>query len=86
MVSTLVAADWFIIPVFPSGYDLKGLELLMRTVNKVRERYNPVSGWQECFSGTTTALPLSTGTFTRCLRTGSVKRWSSTQQSAGAFG
>lgn len=41
MVSTLVAADWFIIPVFPSGYDLKGLELLMRTVNKVRERYNP---------------------------------------------
>ena len=41
MVSTLVAADWFIIPVFPSGYDLKGLELLMRTVTKVRERYNP---------------------------------------------
>lgn len=41
MVSTLVAADWFIIPVFPSGYDLKGLELLMRTVSKVRERYNP---------------------------------------------
>lgn len=41
MVSTLVAADWFIIPVFPSGYDLKGLELLMRTVGKVRERYNP---------------------------------------------
>jgi chromosome partitioning protein len=41
MVSTLVAADWFIIPVFPSGYDLKGLEQLMRTVSKVRERYNP---------------------------------------------
>lgn len=41
MVSTLIAADWFIIPVFPSGYDLKGLELLMRTVAKVRERYNP---------------------------------------------
>jgi chromosome partitioning protein len=41
MVSTLVAADWFIIPVFPSGYDLRGLELLMRTVTKVRERYNP---------------------------------------------
>ena len=41
MVSTLVAADSFIIPVFPSGYDLKGLELLMRTVSKVRERYNP---------------------------------------------
>src|SRR5262249_32330041 len=41
MVSTLIAANWFIIPVFPSGYDLKGLELLMRTVGKVRERYNP---------------------------------------------
>lgn len=41
MISALVAADWFIIPVFPSGYDLKGLELLMRTVSKVRERYNP---------------------------------------------
>jgi len=40
MISTLVASDWFIIPVFPSGYDLKGLELLMRTVAKVRERYN----------------------------------------------
>jgi len=41
MISALVAADWFIIPVFPSGYDLKGLELLMRTVAKVKERYNP---------------------------------------------
>ena len=40
MVSTLIAADWFIIPVFPSGYDLKGLELLMRTVSKVNERFN----------------------------------------------
>ncbi len=41
MVSSLVAADWFIIPVFPSGYDLKGLELLIRTVSKVKDRYNP---------------------------------------------
>ena len=41
MVSTLIAADWFIIPVFPSGYDVKGLELLMRTVAKVRQHYNP---------------------------------------------
>lgn len=40
MISTLIAADWFIIPVFPSGYDLRGLELLMRSVAKVRERYN----------------------------------------------
>jgi cellulose biosynthesis protein BcsQ len=50
MVSTIIAADWFIIPVFPSGYDLKALELLMRTVSRVRERYNPglrLAGEQE---------------------------------------
>lgn len=41
MTTALVAADWFIIPVFPSGYDLSGLETLVRTVDKVRKRYNP---------------------------------------------
>jgi chromosome partitioning protein len=41
MTSSLIAADWFIIPVFPSGYDLKGLETLTRTVEKVQKRYNP---------------------------------------------
>jgi chromosome partitioning protein len=41
MTSSLMAADWFIIPVFPSGYDLKGLETLTRTVEKVQKRYNP---------------------------------------------
>jgi chromosome partitioning protein len=41
MTTALIAADWYIIPVFPSGYDLKGLETLWRTVEKVRERYNP---------------------------------------------
>ncbi|HZC02957.1 MAG TPA: hypothetical protein VE844_16870, partial [Gammaproteobacteria bacterium] len=30
-----------IIPVFPSGYDLKGLETLTRTVDKVQKRFNP---------------------------------------------
>ena len=40
MTAALIAADWFIIPVFPSGYDLKGLETLTRTVDKVRKRYN----------------------------------------------
>ena len=39
--TALIASDWHIIPVFPSGYDLKGLETLWRTVDKVRERYNP---------------------------------------------
>lgn len=39
--TALIAADWVIIPVFASGYDLGGLETLTRTVQKVRERYNP---------------------------------------------
>lgn len=39
--SALVAADSFILPVFPSGYDLKGLETLVYTAKKVRQRYNP---------------------------------------------
>ncbi len=41
MTTALIASDWYIIPVFPSGYDLKGLETLWRTVEKVKERYNP---------------------------------------------
>jgi chromosome partitioning protein len=41
MTTALLAADWFVIPVFPSGYDLKGLESLMRNVQKVQARFNP---------------------------------------------
>lgn len=41
MTTALIAADWFVIPVFPSGYDLDGLTTLVRTVEKVRKRYNP---------------------------------------------
>src|SRR5436305_11949706 len=41
MTSALIAADFFLIPVFPSGYDLKGLETLMRTIEKVQKRFNP---------------------------------------------
>ena len=42
MTTSLIASDWFIIPVFPSGYDLKGLETLTQTVEKVRSQgYNP---------------------------------------------
>lgn len=40
MTSALVAADWFIIPVFPSKYDLAGLEALTRTINQIRNTYN----------------------------------------------
>jgi len=41
MTTALIASDWYIIPVFPSGYDLKGLETLTRTAEKVQKRYNP---------------------------------------------
>lgn len=41
MTSALIAADWYIVPTFPSGYDLKGLEVLTRTIDKVRKQYNP---------------------------------------------
>ena len=41
MTTALIAADWYIIPVFPSAFDLKGLEKLSRTVEKIRSRYNP---------------------------------------------
>jgi chromosome partitioning protein len=41
MTSALIAADWYIVPAFPSGYDLKDLETLTRTIDKVRKQYNP---------------------------------------------
>jgi chromosome partitioning protein len=41
MTTALIAADHFVIPVFPSGYDLKGLETLMKTADRVRSRLNP---------------------------------------------
>lgn len=41
MTSALIAADYYVVPVFPSGYDLKGLEVLTRTIDKVRKAYNP---------------------------------------------
>lgn len=41
MTTALIAADWYIIPVFPSAFDLKGLEKLSQTVEKIRSRYNP---------------------------------------------
>lgn len=44
MTSSLIAADWYVVPVFPSGYDLKGLEVLTRTIDKVRKQYNPKLG------------------------------------------
>ena len=39
--SALIAADWMLVPVFPSGYDLDGLNKLKVMRAKVQERYNP---------------------------------------------
>lgn len=41
MTTALVAADYYLIPVFPSGYDLKGLETLAGTAAKIQARLNP---------------------------------------------
>lgn len=41
LTSALIAADWYLIPVFASGFDLDGLTRLTGTVKKVRERTNP---------------------------------------------
>lgn len=41
VTSALVAADWFIIPVFPSDCCLQGLDTLTRTIKEVREKFNP---------------------------------------------
>lgn len=40
MTSGLIASDFYVIPVFPSGYDLKGLEALTKNVAKVQRHYN----------------------------------------------
>jgi len=41
MTASLIAADWYVIPVFPARYDLDGLERLTANANKIKERYNP---------------------------------------------
>jgi cellulose biosynthesis protein BcsQ len=38
--TALRAGDWFIIPVFPSEYDLNGLQRLAASAKKIRERGN----------------------------------------------
>ncbi len=38
--TALIAADSYILPMFPSGYDVKGLEDLLRAVQQVKKRYN----------------------------------------------
>jgi len=39
MTSSLIASDWYVIPVFPSRYDLEGLERLTTNAKKIQERY-----------------------------------------------
>ena len=37
----MLAADWLLVPVFPSAYDLDGLEKLKDIRKKIASRYNP---------------------------------------------
>lgn len=41
MTTTMIAADYYIIPMIPSGFDLKGLKLLLKAVTQIRDRYQP---------------------------------------------
>lgn len=41
MTTALIAADHYLIPIIPSGYDLKGLKLLLKAVTQIRNRYQP---------------------------------------------
>ncbi|MEM8493982.1 MAG: ParA family protein [Planctomycetota bacterium] len=41
MTTALIAADHYLIPMIPSGFDLKGLKLLLKATGQIRERYRP---------------------------------------------
>jgi chromosome partitioning protein len=41
MVTSFLAANWYLIPVFASRYDTDGLTRLTQTVRKIRQRGNP---------------------------------------------
>ncbi|MEL7484318.1 MAG: ParA family protein [Planctomycetota bacterium] len=41
LTTAMIAADRYIIPMIPSGFDLKGLKLLTKAVNQIRDRYQP---------------------------------------------
>jgi chromosome partitioning protein len=39
--SVLIASDWFVIPIFPSRFDLDGLQRLLSNTQKVQKHFNP---------------------------------------------
>ncbi len=41
MTTALIAADYYLIPLIPSGFDLKGLKLLRKATGQIKERYKP---------------------------------------------
>lgn len=41
MTTAMIAADRYMIPMIPSGFDLKGLKLLLKAVTQIRDRYQP---------------------------------------------
>lgn len=40
MTTALIAADYYLIPMNPSAFDLKGLKLLLKAAGQIREVYN----------------------------------------------
>ena len=84
MTTALIASDWFVIPVFPSGYDLKGLETLARTVEKVRNRYNPTLRLAGVLPEISTKRPNSRRTFIEHSLISLVRTWFFARPSLGA--
>jgi chromosome partitioning protein len=41
LTTCLIAADRYLIPIIPSGYDMDGLTLLLKAIAQVRQRYQP---------------------------------------------
>lgn len=41
MTTAIIAADYYLIPMIPSGFDLKGLKLLLKATGQIKDRYKP---------------------------------------------
>lgn len=41
LTTSIIAADHYIVPVIPSGFDVRGLSQLLRSVEQIKGRYRP---------------------------------------------
>jgi len=41
MTTAMIAADYYLIPMIPSGFDLKGLKLLLKAATQIKGKYQP---------------------------------------------